>query len=111
MYDSLSKRLVDGALVDVYTVGSRKELFSDGVLRMGKIIEYPSAYGVVMSGYARRLQKCFREFLKEEKATVFEVITKNVDGITVTIMNFYLRTYYKQEKIFDTQLFLIPILK
>ena len=59
------------------------ELFSDGVLRVNKMIDYSSAYGVVMAGYARKLQKCFRGFLKEEKASVFEIITKNVQGISV----------------------------
>lgn len=49
---------------------------------MSKMIDYPSAYGVVMSGYARKLQICFREFLKEERASVFEIITNNVQGVT-----------------------------
>ena len=83
LYQSLNDRHVDGALIDSYTVGSRKELFSDGVLRMSKMISYPSAYGVVMAGYARKLQKCFREFLKEERASVFQIITNNVQGVTV----------------------------
>ena len=83
LYKSLKDRHVEGALIDSYTVGSRKELFSDGILRVTKMIDYSSAYGVVMAGYARKLQKCFREFLKEEKASVFEIITKNVQGISV----------------------------
>ena len=37
-----------------------------------------------MAGYAKKLQKCFRGFLKEEKAVVFEIITSNVQGITVS---------------------------
>ena len=59
------------------------DLFRGGSLRMSKMIDYPSAYGVVMSGYARKLQKCFREFLKEERASVFKIITNNVQGVTV----------------------------
>ena len=81
---------MDGALIDSYTVGSRMELFKDGGFRMSKMIDYPSAYGVVMAGYARKLQKCFREFLKEERASVFEIITDNVQGVTVIkIINNY----------------------
>ncbi|XP_022795633.1 uncharacterized protein LOC111334203 [Stylophora pistillata] len=82
LYQSLKDRRVDGALIDSYTLGSRKELFSDGVLRMTKIISFSSAYGVVMAGYARKLQKCFRDFLKEERASVFQIITNNVQGVT-----------------------------
>jgi len=78
---------VDGALIDSYTVGSRMDLFRGGSLRMSKMIDYPSAYGVVMSGYARKLQKCFRQFLKEERASVFEIITNNVQGVTVIQIN------------------------
>ena len=47
------------------------------------MIDYSSAYGVVMTGFSVKLQKCFREFVKAEKASVFEIITKNVQGITV----------------------------
>ena len=78
---------MDGALIDSYTVGSRMELFKEGGLRMSKMIDYPSAYGVVMSGNARKLQICFREFLKEERASVFEIITNNVQGVTVIKIN------------------------
>ena len=84
LYNSLKDRHVDGALIDSYTVGSRIELFSDGALRASRMVDYSSAYGVVMAGYARKLQKCFREFLKEEKASVFKIITNNVQGISVS---------------------------
>lgn len=77
---------MDGTLIDSYTVGSRMELFRDGGLRMSKMIEYPSAYGVVMAGYAMKLQKCFREFLKEERASVFEIIRNNVQGVSVLMI-------------------------
>ena len=75
---------MDGILIDSYTVGSRKDLFSDGLSRVSKMIDYSSAYGIVMAGYAKKLQKCFQGFLKEEKAVVFEIITSNVQGITVS---------------------------
>ena len=85
---------MDGALIDSYTVGSRMELFKEGGLRMSKMIDYPSAYGVVMSGNARKLQICFREFLKEERASVFEIITNNVQGVTVIKINSRAWEYY-----------------
>jgi len=98
LYKSLKDRHVEGALIDSYTVGSRKELFSDGILRVTKMIDYSSAYGVVMAGYARKLQKCFREFLKEEQASVFEIITKNVQGISGLQKN---NAAEKTEDLFD----------
>ena len=72
-----------GALVDVYTVGSRQELFSDPSFRVNKIISVSSEYGVVMAGDAIKLQKCFRDFLKEERVAVYNHITSNVRPLTV----------------------------
>ena len=84
LYQSIKDRHVDGALIDSYIVGSQISLFSDGT-RASKMIDYSSAYGVVMAGYAVKLQKCFREFVKAEKATVFKIITDNVQGISVSV--------------------------
>ena len=53
---------------------------------MTKIISYSSAYGVVVAGQARKLQKCFREFLREERVSVFQIITDNIQGVTVIII-------------------------
>ncbi|XP_068752195.1 uncharacterized protein [Montipora capricornis] len=97
LYQSLKDRHVDGALIDSYIVGSQISLFRDGT-RASKMIDYSSAYGVVMAGYAVKLQKCFREFVKAEKATVFKIITDNVQGVSGLLKD---NTAEKTQGLFD----------
>lgn len=83
MYRALKQRKVDGVLIDAYTAGSRKDLFGDKELRITKIISHSASYGVVLSGDAKRLQTCYRSYLKEERVRVFGVITKYIEQVEV----------------------------
>lgn len=83
VYTALKRRRVDGALVDSYSAGSRKDLFGDKELRITKLIRHSSVYGVVLAGNAKRLQSCYRAFLKEERVRVFDVITNNIEPVQV----------------------------
>ena len=84
VYDALSKRRVQGALVDAYVLGSRRDLFNDLGVRINKIYDYSSAYGVVLAGEGRKLQKCFREYAKENRKEIFKIIEENVNTIKVS---------------------------
>ena len=83
IYDSLSKRHVQGALVDAYVLGSRRDLFDKISVRINRIYDYSSAYGVVLAGEATKLQKCFREHVKAKQKEIFKIIEENVDMIEV----------------------------
>lgn len=85
VFFALKRRSVDGALIDAYTVGSRQDLFSDPAMIASKIINHQSSYGVVLAGDAQRLQRCFRNFLKEERAKVFHAITSNILPLQASI--------------------------
>lgn len=85
MYTALNKRKVKGALIDAYALGSQKKLFNNDQLRLSRMLDHQSSYGVVMAGEARKLEICFREYLKYEKVSVYEIISNNVESVEVSL--------------------------
>jgi hypothetical protein len=83
IYNALTNGHVKGALVDAYVLGSRKDLFDNTRVRISKIYDYSSAYGVVLAGEAKKLQKCFREYVSENRKDIFQIIEGNVHMIEV----------------------------
>ncbi|XP_048579836.1 uncharacterized protein LOC116619170 isoform X2 [Nematostella vectensis] len=84
VYDALVSREVKGVLIDAYTVGSRKKLFDRRDLRINKLMDYKSAYGVVLGGEARKLQQCFQTYLGEQRSEVSGIIESNIQTIEVS---------------------------
>lgn len=80
---ALTNREVKGMLIDAFTVGSRKELFNRRDLRISKLLDYSSAYGAVLGGEARKLQKCFQEYVSEQRSEISKIVEDNVDSIEV----------------------------
>ncbi|XP_078344306.1 uncharacterized protein LOC144629929 [Oculina patagonica] len=70
VYEALQSREVEGALVDALVAGSRGDLFNSSDLRILKTLHHSSVYGVVLAGDARKLQKCFSDFMKENSAEI-----------------------------------------
>ncbi|RMX44219.1 hypothetical protein pdam_00005270 [Pocillopora damicornis] len=70
LHEALRSREVEGALVDALVAGSRGDLFNSSELRIYKTLHHSSVYGVVLAGHAKKLQKCFSNFLKENSAEV-----------------------------------------
>ena len=83
VYAALTNREVKGMLIDAFTVGSRKELFNRRDLRISKLLDYSSAYGAVLGGEARKLQKCFQEYVSEQRSEISKIVEDNVDSIEV----------------------------
>ena len=83
IYDALNKRYVKGALVDAYSLGSRRDLFDSIGVRISKIYDYSSAYGLVLAGEAKKLQKCFRGYVSENRKDIFKIIEEHVHRIKV----------------------------
>ena len=75
-YDEISAALVNGevsgALIDTYVLGSRKDLFENPSLRLIKIYDYSTAYGVVLGGEAKKLTQCFRKYVQSNKEKIFQ---------------------------------------
>lgn len=84
IYNALNERYVKGALVDAYTLGSRKDLFDKIGVRISKIYDYSSAYGVILAGEAKKLQKCFRGYVSENRKDIFKIIEDHVHRIEVS---------------------------
>jgi hypothetical protein len=83
IYSAMVNRDVKGVLVDAYTVGSRKELFERKDLRISKIFDFSSAYGVVLGGESKKLQMCFNSYLSEQRSYISQIIERNIRGIEV----------------------------
>ncbi|KAJ7389036.1 hypothetical protein OS493_034171 [Desmophyllum pertusum] len=84
-YDEISDALlngeVTGALIDTYVLGSRKDLFEIPSLRLIKIYDYSTAYGVALGGDARKLRRCFRKYVQGHKKKIFQAIEEHVEFV------------------------------
>ena len=89
LHEALRSREVEGALVDALVAGSRGDLFNSSELRIYKTLHHSSVYGVVLAGHAKKLQKCFSNFLKENSAEVFAHVASKTKVIKVLMFPVY----------------------
>ena len=91
-YEEIVEALLDGevtgALIDAYVLGSRKDLFENPSLRVIKVFDYSSAYGLVLSGEAKKLRTCFGKFAQSHKKEIFETIESHVESVEVRILHY-----------------------
>lgn len=90
IYQALLKRDVEAALIDSYVLGSRKDLFDKIGVRINKIYDYSSAYGVVLAGEAMKMRKCFREYVNENRKDIFQIVEENINTIEVCCYNLFM---------------------
>lgn len=83
IYEFLSSNEIQGALIDGYMVGGNKHLFEKPFLRIYKIYDYSSVYGVVTGGDSRKLATCFRSYMQENIARIYQHVADNVEAIEV----------------------------
>lgn len=76
-------REVKGILLDGYAAGEKETLLSKPYLRIKKVLDYSSVYGIVWSGNSRKLKKCLNYFMQVETADMFEEIRRNIKSIKV----------------------------
>ena len=88
VYNALINREVKGMLVDAFTVGSKKHLFNRRDLRISKLLDYKAAYGVVLGGEAKKLQKCLQKYVSEQRSEISKIVEKNVESIEVRRIRF-----------------------
>ncbi|XP_068752747.1 uncharacterized protein [Montipora capricornis] len=77
--EALLKREVQGILVDAYSAGLRNELFSK--FAVSEIVDYKTAYGIVLSPRSTSLRKCFHRYLQSHRAELFKMIKSKVRPI------------------------------
>lgn len=83
IYEFLSSNEIQGALIDGYMVGGNKHLFEKPFLWIYKIYDYSSVYGVVTGGDSRKLATCFRSYMQENIARIYQHVADNVEAIEV----------------------------
>lgn len=88
VYDALTNREVKGMLIDAFTVGSKKDLFNRRDLRISKLLDYKAAYGVVLGGEAKKLQKCLQKYVSEQRSEISKIVERNVESIEVRRIRF-----------------------
>ena len=88
VYDALTNREVKGMLMDAFTVGSKKDLFNRRDLRISKLLDYKAAYGVVLGGEAKKLQKCLQRYVGEQRSEISKIVERNVETIEVGRIRF-----------------------
>ncbi|XP_022793852.1 uncharacterized protein LOC111332704 [Stylophora pistillata] len=81
MTEALLNKEVEGILVDTYSAGLRGDLFNRPELRVNQIIDYKTAYGVVLGRHATQLGKCFERYLTSNRAEIFEMIKRKAKPI------------------------------
>ena len=76
-------RQVEGALIDSYVVSTQKDLSSNPNLRVYQVYDYQKTYGVVLAGVSMKLEKCFLDIAKLNKADITHKIEEIVNNPTV----------------------------
>ena len=84
--EALLKREVQGILVDAYSAGLRNDLFSK--FEVSEIVDYKTAYGIVLSPRSTSLRKCFHRYLQSHRAELFKMIKSKVRPIQVCLLFF-----------------------
>ena len=69
-------------------MGGKKHLFEKPFLRIYRIYDYSSVYGVVTGGDSRKLAKCFRGYMQDNIERIFQHVADNVEAIQVTLLYF-----------------------
>lgn len=81
--EALLNREVDGILIDTYAGGTQRDLFSKPSVRVARVIDHQTAYGVVIGGDSMRLRHCFYGYMRSHQADIFKWVEQLVEPIKV----------------------------
>ncbi|XP_031573985.1 uncharacterized protein LOC116307805 [Actinia tenebrosa] len=75
---ALVDRKVTGMLMDAYEAGTKREQFlkSGGLIRIHKVYDFASTFGVVLAGRSTRLYQCSRNWMSGHRAEMSAHIAK-----------------------------------
>lgn len=76
---------VRGALIDAYVASYNKELFDHPLLRLNKVYDSNKAYGVVLAGPTKKVEKCVANYMSENRGWIYQHIRENSKPFTVRI--------------------------
>lgn len=81
--------------MDAYQTGSEKLTLQDPLLRIEKIYNEKSTYGVVLAGNSTKLLKCSKVYMQANQAFISHHISQFIDAVEVKSDRLLLY-YYKQ---------------
>ena len=79
---ALKDKVVDGAILDMYAAATRKDLFEDGDIQLNRQVEYPSGYGIVLSGKMKHSTHMITEYYKSKTSELVQLIQNKTDVVT-----------------------------
>lgn len=79
---ALEDATVDGALLDMFAAAYRKDLFQSGHIQLTKKVEYPSGYGIVLSGRMKDSAPMINEYFKAKKSELDAIIKDKTDVVS-----------------------------
>jgi len=82
---ALVQRKVKGALVDVFSAGARSDLFKKPQIVAMEKIEYPAAYGIVLSGGLQHVSSEIKDYLSVHSNDIIQLINESTDALKVNI--------------------------
>ena len=86
--NAMKKKEVAGALVDIYAAATKRELFQGGDVQLNRMIEYPTGYGIVLSGNMAKAAPLLREAIAAQKSEISQIIEENTDTISQVCWRF-----------------------
>ena len=88
MIQALKDKVVDGAMLDMYAAAARKDLFQSGEIQLRRHIEYPSGYGIVLSGRMKHSAPMINEYFKTKENELSLLIQTKTDIVTQVLDQF-----------------------
>ena len=82
--DALQSQQVEGLLVDAFTAGAEKHLFTKKDMIIMGIYYYSTSYGLVLSGAAANSADLFKSAIFSVKPKILDVIDKSSEKISVS---------------------------
>ena len=69
--------------MDTYAAGSKEEVLRHPDIRIQKIYDFQSTYGIVLAGDSRKLRKCSHSYMLANKVKIYEHIKGYIQTIKV----------------------------
>ncbi|XP_048577863.1 uncharacterized protein LOC5514077 isoform X2 [Nematostella vectensis] len=94
IYKDLASGYVEAALIDALAASSRKDLFEKPFIRFHKIYDMSFVRGVVSSGDAKKLTKCFHRYALSHAQDVTDLVRNTVKPLENLLVH-NIRRFYK----------------
>ena len=78
-------------LLDNYIANVFGEPMIANNMRIDRMMDHPITYGIRMAKGSDRLEKCLREYLRDNRQEVFDIFKKFLKPVKVIYMSIYIR--------------------